>query len=129
MGDDFDIDLEWEGKTPDELEDEFGAVLDAAEKSQHAAMEALGLKAEADTKRNIVANGQVDTGNMLNSVESRTRRKARGEIETRVVVPANYAIYQEVLHAAFLRPAVEDNIPIAEELLGETLVDPFKDKL
>lgn len=129
MADDVDFDIEWDGKSPADLDDELKGVLKRAEKSQYAAMEGLGLKVERDTKKNIVDNGQVDTGNMLNSVESRTRRTVTAGIDTRVAVPTQYAIYQEVLHSPFLRPAVEDNLSFAEKLLGETLASPFKDRL
>jgi len=124
MSDDMDIEFEWEGPTPEDLEREMGAILDRAEVSQLAAMEAFGLKAEADTKRNIRANEQIDTGNMIGGVESRTRRTMRGGIETRVVVPAEYGIWQELANP-FLRPSIDSNIALAERLLGETLVDPF----
>jgi len=94
------------------------------ENATEEALHKLALEVDGISKVNIVANDQVDTGFMLNSiyVESQvgstyggTRpgdesnkaprfRLPRRYASTAVIVGAIYAIYQEVLQP-FLRPA------------------------
>lgn len=65
--------------------------------AQHAAamapvvVEKTGLDIEAGAKERIVANGSVDTGNMLNSVAWTPTDDLSGE----VIVGAEYGIYVE----------------------------------
>jgi len=91
-------------------------------------LEALAFQIEGQAKINIQANGQIDTGFMLNSVYTVTPKSsgfaaAQGAAKAHnpqaemgpeptaregvaVVVGANYAIYQEIKNA-FLFPAAE----------------------
>lgn len=114
---------------------------------------------EGQAKQNIVANDQIDTAFMLNSVYSVSRsgggsfgqtrssgrykgredKSSRGQSVERsrlptykiigsnpaaaVVAGAEYAIYQETDHRAFLRPAFDDNIDQITRVLQERLSD------
>ena len=90
-------------------------------------LHALALQVEGVTKRNIVSNGQIDTGFMLNSVYSASEKgNTFGETwagpagkkapklrlpnlfsAAAVHVSAIYAIFQEMMEP-FLRPAASE---------------------
>lgn len=113
----------------------------------HKSMVAIALQIEARAKVNIVANDQVDTGFMLNSVftvspemsgyeAARSAAFAKnldgemgpppdlGNFDAAVGVGAAYAIYQE-LRASFLAKAV---IEVSKEAPG-IVQGTFKDEM
>ena len=94
------------------------------ENATEEALHAIALEVEGHAKVNIVANDQVDTGFMLNSVyvesqkgstygntwpgdestKAPKHRIPKKYASTAIIVAAVYSIYQEVLQP-FLRPA------------------------
>lgn len=80
-------------------------------------LEALAKEIEAQTKANIVANDQVDTGFMLNSTFS----GLVGEGEAVVGVGADYAIYQEARNSFLFRAAQQ----LRGQMVGEIIKPIF----
>lgn len=89
-------------KWNDNLPDEIGRALDAI-------MTEIAIAIEAETKRNIVDNGQVDTGFMLNSTGHEPAKNGRAS----TFVAAEYAIFQEA-RRSFLYKA-------GEQVIGTTV--------
>lgn len=80
---------------------------------------------EARQKVNIVNNGQVDTGNMLNAAYSRMNGPLKGEAGN----GAAYAAFQELGYKGiagrpFLMPAFEATVPEVEAFLRVALNAP-----
>jgi HK97 gp10 family phage protein len=86
------------------------------------AVRATALSIEADAKRNIIANGLVDTGFMLNSVQTRVIDDSNAEVG----VGAEYAVFHELGSSKlparpFLTPAVDGARRFFEKSIKEAL--------
>jgi hypothetical protein len=80
------------------------------------------LDIEARTKARIVQNGQVDTGNMLNSAYS----QMTGEMQGEAGVSAEYAAFQELGYKGipgrpFLGPSFAETVPEVQAFIGAAL--------
>ena len=73
------------------LTDNSDAIILASEQAVKRALKAVGIKAEAETKKNITADGLVDTGAMRNSITNTVQDKT-----VHIGSNLDYAIYQEV---------------------------------
>ena len=77
---------------------------------------------EARAKANIVANGQVDTGAMLSSVQGQMLSDRSGEVAVGVEYGAPQELgYRGVAGRPFLGPAFTETVPEVQAFLQEAL--------
>lgn len=73
---------------------------------------------EARAKANIVANGQVDTGTMLNSVQGQMTSPTSGEVGVGVAYGAAQELgYKGIPGRPFLGPAFFATVPEVQEFI------------
>lgn len=100
----------------------FAAIGNALEKASVAANEEIAMKAVEHIKDHILANGQVVTGDMLNSVHN----EAQDDGSQNVVVGVDYGIYPNYGTSRqpakpFFEPGLDDTVADVEVAFEEII--------
>lgn len=141
----------WDGDDPYDLADQLERLAEVLVEELDAAARDIGLKIEAEAKRNLTQNGSVDTGTLRGSIASDTARTGpyevtvyagsnieyaaivemgRGPIEAKGDGYLRFEVDGEVLYRKrvgpaapkpYLRPAVEAARPYIRERVDEAI--------
>lgn len=108
--------LEWKDATPEDAAEAFRQLGDALDSKLVPAMEEVALRIE----REAALLAPVDTGRLRASINNEVEKAARLIIRARIGSNVSYAPFQE-LDNPYLRPAIEQVMPKAEQILTEAV--------